>query len=94
MLAKCILNILQLNWYQRFGEKIENLSSYAQVVHTTAKQITASRGKVENGSEIYKNEKCSCKSFKTTVLYYQICKFVTFLSQPSSWLLKLSNDMK
>ena len=40
MAEKCALTILELNWNQRLGqEKIEHLSSYAHVVHTTAKKV-------------------------------------------------------
>ena len=38
MPEKCALTILELNWNQRLGQdKIEHSSSYAHVVHTTAK---------------------------------------------------------
>ena len=36
------------------GENIKNLSSYAHVVHTTAKQVISRPGKNENDSEMYK----------------------------------------
>ena len=62
---------------QRSG-KIQHLSSYAHVVHTTAKQVISRRGKNENVCEMYKNEKCTCKACKTTVFSCQICEFVTF----------------
>ena len=40
MPEKCALTILELNWNQRLGQdKIEHLSSYAHVVHTTAKKV-------------------------------------------------------
>ena len=40
MPEKCALNILELNWDQRLGQdKIEHSSSYAHVVHTTAKNV-------------------------------------------------------
>ena len=62
-------------------ENIENLSSYAHVVHTTA---NSGHGKDENASEMHKNENCTCKVCKTIVSHCQICKFVTFLSPSSS----------
>ena len=54
MLAKCF-GILELNWYQRFEEKTENLTSCAHVVHITTKHVISRqhRGKDENA------EKCS-----------------------------------
>ena len=36
-----------------------------------------------------KNEECTCKACKTVVFRRQICKFLTFSSPSSSWLLKL-----
>mgnify|MGYP000326742345 CR=1 FL=1 len=48
MLEKCVLTILELNWNQRLGhreDKIEHLSSYAHVVHATAKHVISRRGK-------------------------------------------------
>ena len=53
---------------------MENLSSSAHVVHTTAKQVISRRRKDENGYEMFKNEKCTSK---TTVFRCQICKFLT-----------------
>ena len=71
---------------QKQEDEIEHLSSYAQVVHTTAKQVISRRGKNENSCEMSKTEKCTCKACKTTVFR---CIFVTFLLPSSSWLLKL-----
>ena len=49
MPEKCALNILELNWNQRLGQdKIEHSSSYAHVVHTTAKKRISRRRKNEN----------------------------------------------
>ena len=78
---------------QRLKDKIEHLSSYAHVVHTTAKQVISRRGKNENADvcEMSKNEKCTCKACKTIVFHCQICKFVTFLLPSLWWLLKLPN---
>ena len=41
---------------KRLIDKIEHLSSYAQVVHTTAKQVILSWGKNENIFKMSKNE--------------------------------------
>ena len=70
-------------------DKIEHLSSYAQVVHTTAKQVISRRKKNENVFKMSKDEICTCKACKNTVFHCQICKFVGFLLPSSSWLLKL-----
>ena len=78
---KCVLTILELNsvligtsaWH--IGDKIDHLSSYARVVHTTAKQVISRRKKNENVFKMSKDEKCTFKAFKNTVFHYQICKF-------------------
>ena len=65
MLEKCVKTILELNWNQRLGhkkKKIEHLSSYAHVVHTTAKQVISRRRKNENVLKKSKIEKCTCKA--------------------------------
>ena len=83
MLVKYVLCILELYRYQRFGEEktIENLSSSAHVIHITAKQITSRRRLDESGCEMYKTTKSLVQNCKTTVFfYYQICKFITFLT--------------
>ncbi len=78
MPEKCALTILELNWNQRLGQdKIEHLSSYAHVVHTTAKKRSRRR-KNENVFKISKDEKCTCKACKKTVFHCQICKSVGF----------------
>ena len=69
MLEKFVLTILELNWNQRLGHKktkksIELLSSYARVVHTTAKQVISRRRKNENVFKMSKDEKCTCKACK------------------------------
>ena len=74
-------------------DKIEHLSSYAHVVHTTAKQVISRRRKNENVFKMSKNEKCTCKACKNTIFHCQICKFVGFLLPSSSWLLKLPNSL-
>ena len=70
-------------------DKIEHLSSYAHVVHTTAKQVISRRRTNENVFKMSKDEICTCKACKNTVFNCQICKFVGFLLPSSSWLLKL-----
>ena len=72
-------------------DKIEHLSSYADVVHTTAKQVISRRRRNENVFKMSKDEICTCKACKNTVFHCQICKFVGFLLPSSSWLLKLPN---
>ena len=68
------------------------MSSYAHIVHTTAKHVISRRGKNENVFKMSKNETCTCKACKNTVFHCQICKFETFLLPSSSWLLKLPNN--
>ena len=90
MLEKCVLIILELNWNQRLGhteDKIEHLSSYAHVVHTTEKQVISRCRKNENVLKMSKDEKCTCKACKSIVFHCQIRKFVGFLLPSSSWLL-------
>ena len=70
-------------------DKIEHLSSYAHVVHTTAKQVILRRRKNENVYKMSKNEESTCKACKSTVFHCQMCKFVGFFLTSSSWLLKL-----
>ena len=71
-----------------YEDKIEDLSSYAHVVHTTAKQVISRRRENENVFKMSKDEKCTCKACKNTVFHCQICKYVEFLLPSSSWLLK------
>ena len=52
-------------------DKIEHLSSYAHVVHTTAKQIISRRRKNENVFKMSKDEICTCKACKNTVFNCQ-----------------------
>ena len=92
MLEKRVLTILELNWNQRLGhreDKIEHLSLYAHVVHTTAKLVISRPGKNENVFKLSKDEICTCKACKKYCFHCQICKFVGFLLPSSSWLLKL-----
>ena len=72
-------------------DKFEHLSSYALVVHTTAKHAISRLRKNENVFKMSKDEKCTCKACKNTVFNCQICKFVGFLLLSSSWFLKLPN---
>ena len=68
----CFVSMLELNWYQRFGDnkkKNENLLSCVHVVHITVKRAIPRRGKVKNCSKMYKNEKCMWKACKTTVFH-------------------------
>ena len=84
MPEKCALTIQEFNWNQRSGQdKIEHLSSYSHVVHTTAKQVISRHRKNEGVFNMSKDEKCMCKACKNTVFHCQICKFVGFLL-PSS----------
>ena len=70
-------------------DKIEHLSSYAHVVHTTEKQVISRRRKNDNVFKMSKDEKCTCKACKNAFFHCQICKFGGFLMPSSSWLLKL-----
>ena len=67
-------------------EKIEHLSLYAHVVHTTAKQVISRRRKKKNVYKMSKDEKCTCKACKFSLSNMQICGV---LLPSSSWLLKL-----
>ena len=81
MPAKCVLTILQLYWYQRFGYKTEkkknaNLSSSTYAVHASTKQIISRRVKNENGYEMHENEyrtSKACKDCCFSLLNLQIC---------------------
>ena len=56
-------------------DKIEHLSSYAHVIHTTKKQVISRRRKNENVSKMSKDERRTCKACKNAVFHYQICIF-------------------
>ena len=75
-------------------DKIEHLSSYAHIVHTTAKQVISRRRTNENVYKMAKKDNCTCKACKNTVFHCQICKCVGFLLPSSLWLLKLPNTDK
>ena len=69
MPEKCTLTIQELNWNQRSGQdKIEHLSSYVHVVHTSAKQVISRHRKNEGVFNMSKEEKCTCKACNNTVL--------------------------
>ena len=72
-------------------DKIEHLSSYAHVVHTTAIQVISRRRKNENVFKMSKNEKCTCKAWKMLFFIVKYAISVGFLLPSSSWLLKLPN---
>ena len=61
---------------------------YAHVFQTTAKQVILRRGKNEKVCAMSTNKKCTRKACKTIVFHCQICKFLSFLLQSSSWLRK------
>ena len=65
------------------------MSSYAHVVHTTAKRLISRRRKNENVIKMSKDEISTSKACANAVFHFQICKFVGFLLPSSSWLLKL-----
>lgn len=50
---------------------------FQHVVHTATKHIISRRGKHENGREMYKNDKCTCKACEkycfSFMLNMQIC---------------------
>ena len=56
---------------QRQEDKIEHLSSYAHVVHTTAKQVVSRREKNENVFKISKLQ--SVQKYCFSLLNVQIC---------------------
>ena len=64
------------------------MSSYAHVVHTTAKQIISRRRKNENVFKMSKDEKCTCKACKNSFSLSNK-QIYGFLLPSSSWLLKL-----
>ena len=71
MLGNCILNILELNWYERFGEKERKHWNFViiwsrrplicKADHFTGRDVDG------NGGEMYRNENCTCKACKVTV---------------------------
>ena len=84
-LSKYVPTTLESNLGEQFGEK--KLSLSAHVNYTTAKQVVSLGGLDENGFEMYKNKKHTCKACKASgaVSSCQICKFVLlWLRQHSS----------
>ena len=86
----CLKNVFWLSW-NKIGTSAwgirrqnEHLSSYAIVVHTTAKQVISRRRKNENVFKMSENEKCTCKACTNTVFHCERCKFVGFLLPSSS----------
>ena len=59
MLEKCVLTVLELNWNKRLGHKKTKLNichhNYADIVHTTGKQVISRRRKNENVYKMSKN---------------------------------------
>ena len=65
MPEKCALTILELNWNQRLGQdKIEHLSSYAHVVHTTAKKVIHVIERMRTSSKCQKMKNARAKRAK------------------------------
>ena len=93
ILEKCVQAILEIG-PSAWDIRGQLLSSYAHVVHTTAKQVISRRRMNEKFFKMTKDEKCTCKASKNTVFHCQICKFDGFLLPSSSWLLKLPNNSK
>ena len=93
MHAKCILNIVELNWYQQFGDNKKILKICHHMLTLSSQLQNRSFhiicGKDEIGSKMYRNENCRCKARKTTVFHCQLCQFLVFLLLLSSQLLKL-----
>ena len=71
------------------GEKNENLSPGTDVLHNTSNLVISRCCFADDGKEMDKNEKRTCRACKAIVFAHKICKFVT-LSLPSPLsLLKL-----
>jgi len=58
MLAKGVLSIQELNW--------------SQLTSSTAKQVISRHRRNDNGSEMYKSEKCACEAFKTAYVFFSL----------------------
>ena len=75
MLEKCALTILELNWNQSLGrDLIEHLSSYAHVIHTTAKKVSRHR-KNENVFKMSKVKNARAKILFFIVKYANLWGF-------------------
>ena len=74
------------------GEKNENLSPSANVLHNTSNLVISRCCFADDGKEMDKNEKRTCGACKAIVFAHRICIFVTFsLPSPLS-LLKLPKN--
>ena len=73
MPEKCAFTIVQLKWNQCLGpDKIEHLSLYAHVVHTTAKKVISRHRKNENVFKISKDEKMHVQKYCFSLSNMQI----------------------
>ena len=70
-------------------DKIEHLSSYAHVVHTTAKQVISRRRKNENVFKMSKDEKMHVQSVQKYCFSLSNMQICGVLLPSSSWFLKL-----
>ena len=76
----------------KFRGENESLSSSADVLHKTSNLAISRCCFADDGKEMDKSEKPTCRPCKAIVFAYKMCKFVTFsLPSPLS-LLKLSID--
>ena len=72
-LAKCALNVLGLNWFERFrGKKknLEHLWSCSNVVHTIAKHLVSRRVKDENYNEMYEKITKNARAKGAKLLFF------------------------
>ena len=70
MPEKCASTIQGLNWNLRSGQdKIEHLSSYAHVVHTTAKQVISSRHR-KNECVFNMSKMKNARAKRAKILYF------------------------
>ena len=73
----------------QFTRENEHLSSSADVLPKTLNLVISRCSFADDGKEMDKNEKCTCRACKAVVFTHYICKFLTFsLPSPLS-LLKL-----
>ena len=70
-------------------EKIDHLSSYAHVVHTTAKQIIHVVERTKTSSKCQKMKKARAKRAKIMFFIVKYANLRGLLLPSSSWLLKL-----
>lgn len=66
MPAKCTLTILEIDWYQRFCDKKKKLKFVMKCSRLPYgfKTCHSRWGKDDKGSEMYNDEKCTCKACK------------------------------